>query len=444
MLRTLLADRDNARRPLRVGLVGAGVFGTMFLSQARRLAGLHVLGIADLDLAGARARLERAGWPAAQIAAPSAQAAVDSGATWLTEDADALIDAPGLEVLVEATGSPAAALRHSVRAFERGVHVVNVTVEADALLGPVLGERSAAAGVVYSYAYGDQPALVCELVDWAWACGLEVVCAGKGTKYLPAYHASTPDTVWDSYGIEVARAAAEGLNATMFNSFLDGTKSAIEMAAVANATGLHPQAGGLGFPPCAVEELAATCIPLAAGGVLERDGTVEVPSSLARDGTELANDLRWGVYVVFEASSPYVSARFGEYGLHTDPSGRYGALWRPFHLVGLELTAGVLRAGLRNEATGVPIHHLADVTAVAKTDLRAGRVLDGEGGFCAWGRLRPAAEAVRNGELPIGLTDGLRLRRDVARGAVVTYTDVELDETDETLAVRRELERRIV
>ncbi len=444
MLRALLADRGSAGEPLRVGIVGAGVFGTMFLGQARLLDGLHVLGIADQDVAGARNRLERAGWPAEQLAASSAEAAVDRGTTWLTDDADALISAPGLEVLVEATGSPAAALRHAVRAFERGVHVVNVTVEADALLGPLLGERAAAAGVVYSYAYGDQPALVCELVDWASTCGLEVVCAGKGTKYLPEYHASTPDTVWESYGIEETRAVSEGLNATMFNSFLDGTKSAIEMAAVANATGLRPQAGGLSFPPCPVEELAATCVPVAAGGVLEHTGTVEVPSSLARNGAELTNDLRWGVYVVFEASSPYVSARFREYGLCTDPSGRYGALWRPFHLVGLELTISVLRAGLRAETTGAPVDHLADVAAVAKTDLHAGQILDGEGGYRVWGRLRPAATAVRNGELPIGLADGLRLRRGVARGAVVTYADVELDETDGTLALRRELERRIV
>ena len=443
MLSTLLADRAAADVPLRVGIVGAGVFGTMFLSQARRLDGLHVLGIADQNVAGARNRLVRADWPDEQLAAPSPAAAVSQGTTWLTDDAEALIDSPGLDVLVEATGSPAAAIRHAARAFERGVHVVNVTVEADALLGPVLGERAAAAGVVYSYAYGDQPALVCELVDWASACGLDVVCAGKGTKYLPEYHASTPDTVWSSYGIDAERAATEGLNATMFNSFLDGTKSAIEMAAVANATGLHPQASGLSFPPCTVEDLAATCVPLSEGGMLEHHGTVEVPSSLERDGAELTNNLRWGVYVVFEASSPYVAARFGEYGLSTDASGRYGALWRPYHLVGLELTVSVLRAGLRTESTGAPTAHIADVAAVAKADLKAGQTLDGEGGYCVWGRLRPAPTAVGNGELPIGLADGRRLRRDVASGAVVTYADVELDEADETLALRRDLERRI-
>jgi predicted homoserine dehydrogenase-like protein len=436
-----LAERGASRRPLRVGLVGAGAFGTMFLAQARRLAGLHVLGVCDLDPGRARSALVRAGFPPAQLDARDAAHALRAGTTWATDDVHALA-ASGIDVMVEATGSPRAAIVHAGLAVAHGVHCVNVTVEADALVGPLLAERAAAAGLAHGYAYGDQPALVCELVDWARTCGFEVVSAGKGTKYLPAYHASTPERVWDSYGIDAAHAARAGLNPQLFNSFLDGTKSAIEMAAVADATGLAPPAGGLGFPPCGTERLAAVCVPEDAGGVLERAGTVEVVSSLERDGTTVANDLRWGVYVVFEAPSPFVAERFREYGLRTDPSGRYAALWRPSHLVGLELSVSVLRAGLRGEATGTPTAFVGDVVSVAKRDLATGEVLDGEGGATVWGRLVPVAHSLAGGALPVGASQAARMRRPVRAGAVVRWEDVDVDGADPAVRLRHELEAR--
>lgn len=244
-----LVARAAAGRPLRVGLIGAGKFGTMFLSQARRILGLHVLGIADLSLERAREALRRAEWPPEQAEAGSLAEALKTGATHVTGDSSALIQADGLEVVVEATGVPAAGIQHALQAIEHGRHIVMVNVEADALAGPLLAERARAAGLVYSLAYGDQPALICELVEWAQASGFEVVCAGKGTKYLPIYHASTPETVWNHYGFTPQQIAQGGFNPQMFNSFLDGTKSAIEMAAVANATGLTPQPDGLRFPP---------------------------------------------------------------------------------------------------------------------------------------------------------------------------------------------------
>ena len=201
--------------------------------------------------------------------------------------------------------------------------------------------------VVYSMAYGDQPALISELVDWARAIGFPVVCAGKGTKYLPGYHRSTPDTVWDHYGLTAEQAAAGGMNPQMFNSFLDGTKSAIEMAAVANACGLDPAPDGLAFPPCGVDDLAHVLRPRAVGGALHRAGTVEVISSEERDGRHVPGDLRWGVYVVFEAPDDYVRRCFAEYGVRTDASGGYAALYRPSHLIGLELGISVASAALR-------------------------------------------------------------------------------------------------
>src|SRR4029077_1936637 len=264
-------------------------------------------------------------------------------------------------------------------------HIVMVNVEADVLAGPLLAEEARAKGTVYSLAYGDQPALTCEIVDWARACGFEVVAAGKGTKYLPAYHAVTPDDVWQHYGLTSDEARSGGMNPQMFNSFLDGTKSAIEMAAIANASGLAVPEDGLGFPPCGVDDLPEVLRPKSAGGVLAQEGMVEVVSCLERDGRPGFRDLRWGVYVVLRAPTAYARGCFAQYGLKTDASGWYAAMYKPYHLIGLELGISVLSAALRGEPTGQPQGWLGDVVAVAKRSLRAGEILDGEGGYTVWG-----------------------------------------------------------
>ena len=440
-LHRLLAARAAAGNPIRVGVVGAGKFGTMFLAQARRTPGLHVLAVADLSPDRARAALDRCGWPAAQYAARGLAEARAGGTTFITDDAMAMIAADGLDVVVEATGHPAAGIRHALAAFAAGRHVTMVNVEADVLAGPLLARRAAAAGVAYSLAYGDQPALIAEMVEWARAVGLRVVCAGKGTKYLPAYHASTPDTVWGHYGLSAEDAAAGGMNPQMFNSFLDGTKSAIEMAAIANACDLDVPDAGLAFPPCGVDDLPHILRPRAAGGVLDRAGLAEVVSCLERDGRPVFRDLRWGVYVVIEAPNDYAAACFAQYGLKTDSTGRYAAMYKPYHLIGLELSISVLSAALRGEPTGQPRGFRADVVAVAKRALHQGEMLDGEGGFTVWGRAMPAAASLAAGALPIGLAHRVALRRGVAEGAVLTWDDVAALDSPAAL-VRREMERR--
>jgi predicted homoserine dehydrogenase-like protein len=413
-----LREREAREAPVRVGLIGAGKFGTMFLAQAQRTPGLRVIALADLDLGRARAALERVGW-----SGPPPQ---------LLQDSEKLIAGPA-EVVIDATGVPAAGIRHALSAARNGKHIVMVNVEADVLAGPLLARRAAEAGVVYSMAYGDQPSLIAELVDWARATGFEVVCAGKGTKYLPAYHASTPDTVWSHYGFSEEQVASGDFNARMFNSFLDGTKSAIEMAAVANGTGLNPRAEGLRFPPVGCDELAEA---LGHGS----DGIVEVISSLERDGTPVARDLRWGVYVVFRAPTDYARRCFAEYGLATDRSGWHAALYRPYHLIGLELGISIASVALRGEPTGVPTGFRGDAVAVAKRALKAGEVLDGEGGFTVWGKLMPGAQSLAIGALPIGLAHGMPLQRPVAAGEVVRWSDVVADDSSEPVRVRREME----
>jgi len=437
---SMLGARAAEGRPVRVGLIGGGKFGSMFLSQTRRVPGLHVLGIADLAPARARENLERIGWQAERYAAASFGAALKTGATHVTDDAEALVAADGLDVVIDATGSPAAGIRHVELACRHKRHIVMVNVEADALAGPLLARRAREAGIVYSLAYGDQPALIAEQVDWARTCGFEVVAAGKGTKYLPEYHASTDKTVWDYYGITAERAALGGMNPKMFNSFLDGTKSGIEMAAVANACGLDCPSDGLSFPPVGTHELAQVLRPKADGGLLERRGMVEVISCLNRDGSAVTNDLRWGVYVTFAARDDYAARCFAEYGLITDGSGVYTAMYKPWHLIGLELGVSVASAALRGEPTGAPRDWRGDVVATAKRDLAAGEMLDGEGGSTVWGKLMPAADSLALGGLPLGLAHGVKLKNPVAQCRPVCWQDVEIDESDHAVRVRREME----
>jgi predicted homoserine dehydrogenase-like protein len=435
-----LGARADAGKPVRVALIGAGKFGSMFLAQAPRTRGLHVAAIADLAPARARDALARVGWGTEQYGARSVEEALKHGTTFITDDAASLIAADGIEVVIDATGHPPSGIRHALLCCEHGKHIVMVNVEADVLAGPLLARRAAEAGVVYSMAYGDQPALIAEMVDWARAAGFDVVAAGKGTKYLPQYHSSTPDTVWGHYGLTAEQARLGGMNPQMFNSFLDGTKSAIEMAAVANASGLTPAADGLGFPACGVDDLPRLLKPSAEGGVLDHKGQVEVISSLERDGRPVFRDLRWGVYVTFEAPSDYVRRCFAEYGLVTDPSGRYAAMYKPYHLFGLELGISVASAALRGEATGSATGFRGDAVATAKRDLKAGETLDGEGGFTVYGRLMPAAASLAAGALPIGLAHGVRLTRAVKAGDVVRWADVAADESDAATRLRREME----
>jgi predicted homoserine dehydrogenase-like protein len=429
-LHRLLANRVEAGRPVRVGLIGAGKFGSMFLAQVPATPGIAVAAIADLSPARARDACRTVGWTDERAAA-----------TAFIEDGAALAARADVEVVIEATGSPSAGIVHAQAAIAAGRHVVMVNVEADVLAGPLLAEQARQAGVVYSLAYGDQPALTAEMVDWARACGFTVVAAGKGTKYLPHFHKVTPDDVWTHYGLSAEQARAAGMNPQMFNSFLDGTKSAIEMAAIANACGMDVPDDGLGFPACGVDDLAFLLRPRAAGGVLQRAGMVEVVSSLERDGRPVSRDLRWGVYTVFEAPNDYAAACFRQYGLRTDPSGRYAAMYKPYHLIGLELNVSVLSAALRGEPTGQPYGFRGDVAAVAKRPLAAGETLDGEGGYTVWGKLMPAAASLAHGALPIGLAHGVRLVRDVAEGATLRWSDVS-EITGNAAKVRRAMEAR--
>jgi predicted homoserine dehydrogenase-like protein len=440
-LSSMLKARASADKPIRIGQIGAGKFGTMFLSQLRLTTGMHLTALADLDVGRARERLLGVQWSAEQIGAKSIGDALKTGKSHVTDNAMALIENPEIEVIIEVTGDPGVGIRHALAAIEHGKHVVMVNVEADALAGPLLAKKARDKGVVYSMAWGDQPALVAEHVDWARTCGFNVVAAGKGTRYLPTYHQSTPDTVWDILNQYLVIHNKAHINPKMFNSFIDGTKSGIEMTAICNATGLESQTDGLSFPPASRFDHAEVCKPKADGGVLEKKGVTEVTSSLYRDGTDVPHNLVMGTYVVIESDSEYARKCFVEYSMLNDKSGKYAALYRPIHMIGLELGVSVASAALRREPTGQPICFNSDVAATAKRTLKAGETLDGEGGFCVWGKQTPAAVSLKQGYLPLGLAHNVKLKRDIAEGQRLKWDDVAYDPQDSAVKVRREMEK---
>src|ERR671931_2033140 len=433
--------QERKEHPLRLGVIGAGKFAAMYLAQVPKTPGIHLVGIADLSPANAKANLERVGWKPAVFSAPTLDAALKYHTTHLGDDWQALVAHPDIDIVIEATGNPLAAVEHALAAFEHGKHVVMVSVEADAYCGPLLAQRAAAAGVIYSLAYGDQPALICDLVDWARAAGFPVVAAGRGHKWLPHYGQSTPETVWGYYGLTPEQAKAGGLNPKMFNSFLDGSKPAIESTAVCNTTGLTPAPYGLAYPPASIDDIPSVMRPRQAGGQLHHTGQVEVVSSLECDGQAIPYDIRFGVWVVFEADTEYIRRCFTEYGVRTDPSGRYACLYKRWHLICLEVGISVASIGVRQEPTGCPTGFRADAVTTAKRDLKLGEILDGEGGYTVVGRLMPAADSLKAGALPLGLAHGWKVAQPVAAGEVVRWTDVAVDEANSAVRLRREMEQ---
>jgi predicted homoserine dehydrogenase-like protein len=439
-LHAKLQQRAADAKPVRIGLIGAGKFGAMYLAQMPRTPGVHLVGIADLAPDAARTKLARVGWAAERTRATSLAEAVKTGATHVGDDWRALVRHPAIDVIVECTGNPIAAVEHCLEAFAQKKHVVNVTVEADAFCGPLLARKASEAGVVYSLAFGDQPALICDLVDWARTCGFPVVAAGRGHKWLPHFCESTPETVWGNYGLTPEQAERGGLNPKMFNSFLDGSKPSIESTAVSNATGLTVPSNGLLYPPASVEDIPFVTRPKSEGGVLERKGMVEVISSLEADGRRIPYDIRMGVWVTVEAETEYIRNCFEEYNAHTDPSGRYFTLYKRWHLIGLEVGVSVASVALRGEPTGVATTWSADVVATAKRDLLPGELLDGEGGYTVWGKLLPAATSLQRGGLPLGLAHQVKVVRPVRKGESLSWADVAMDTTTDAYRTRKAME----
>ena len=428
-LQSDVKERASNKDPVRVCLVGAGKFGSMFLSQVPSIEGIEIVAIVDLDKHSAKATCLKVGWTKQMLC----------GITFSSRLAR-VFEQTNFDVMVEATGCPIAGVSNALLSFDQGCHVVMVNVEADVLAGAYLANTAHSKGLIYSMAYGDQPALVCEMVDWAEINGFHVMAAGKGTKYLPAFHSSTPKTVWNFYGLSEKEARNANMNAKMFNSFLDGTKSGLEMAAVANATELRAPEDGLSFPPSGIDDLANVLQPFDEGGCLYKDGQVEVVSCLQRDGSSVFQDLRWGVFVVVKAPNKYTAECFKQYGMNTDTSGNYSAMYKPFHLIGLELASSIFSVVLQKKPTGAAKQFKADVIAIAKFDLVEGTVLDGEGGYTVWGKLTSSKRSLELNAVPIGLATNIHLNKNIKSGSPILWDDVELGELSDAYKIRKKMQ----
>ena len=421
-LHTKLEERKD---PIRVAFIGCGKFVSMFLSQYSHLNKIEIDSIVDLNIDQAKKNCFKSGINEGEISKIN-----------FSNSLDQIIDR-NIEIFIEATGNPIVGTVHAVKILKSKKHLILVNVEADITCGKYLADLAKENGVICSMAYGDQPSLILEQIEWARLNGFEVICAGKGTKYHPTFEYSTPDTVWGHYGLTKERAENEsGMNPKMFNSFLCGDKSAIEMCAVSNAANLKCPSNGLTFPPVGVYDIAKKLIPKNDGGLIDFDGQVEVISSIDLDKKEIPNDLRWGVYIVIKAKNEYVKNCFKDYGMVTDSTGNYSAIWRPYHYIGLELAQSIYSIALDNRATGYTKNYNAEVGSVAKKNLKVGEKLDGEGGFCARGKLITSHKSKSEMILPLGLTDNAILKKDIKKDEVIKIEDVELKLPKEVLDAR--------
>ena len=421
-LNTKLEDHS---KDIRVAFIGCGKFVSMFLAQYNQLKKIKIDSIIDVKIDQAKDNCRKSGLDETTINEIN-----------FSNNLDSVLDRD-IEIFIEATGNPIVGTVHAVKIIKNKKHIILVNVEADVTCGKYLSDLAKQNNVICSMAYGDQPSLILEQVEWARLNGFSVVCAGKGTKYHPTFEYSTPDTVWGHYGLTKERAEIEsGMNPKMFNSFLCGDKSAIEMCAVSNAANLKCPNNGLTFPPVGVYDIAKKLIPKSVGGLIDYEGQVEVISSIDENKKDIPNDLRWGVYVVIKAENQYVKNCFKDYGMVTDDSGNYSAIWRPYHYIGLELAQSIYSIALDNKATGFTKHYNADVASYAKKDLKIGEKLDGEGGFCARGRLITSEKSKTEKILPLGLTDNAIVKRNISKDQVIKIEDVELSLPSEVIEAR--------
>ena len=421
----LFSKLQDLKNPIRVAFIGCGKFVSMFLAQYNQLDKIIIDTIVELDTDRAKKNCAKSGLTKETIDKINFSNNLDSAFN------------REIEIFIEATGNPIIGTVHAIKIIENKKNVIMVNVEADVLCGKYLSDLALKNNVVCSMAYGDQPSLILEQIEWAKLNGFEVVCAGKGTKYHPTFEYSTPDTVWGHYGLTKERAENEsGMNPKMFNSFLCGDKSAIEMCAVSNAADLKCPNNGLTFPPIGVYDIAKKLIPKSEGGLIDHSGQVEVISSIDLDKKDIPNDLRWGVYIVIKAQNDYVKNCFKDYGMVTDSSGSYSAIWRPYHYIGLELAQSIYSISLDNKATGHTKNYNAEVASIAKKDLKVGEKLDGEGGYCARGRLISSSNSKKNKNLPLGLTDNAIMKKEVLKDEFISIDDVELNLQKEIIEAR--------
>ncbi|MBS12631.1 MAG: hypothetical protein CME19_13630 [Gemmatimonadetes bacterium] len=429
MLSGLLAQRERDGDPIRVGLVGSGKFGTGLVAQVAGMRGMEVRAIADINLDSAKEAFEAGGYTADQTYVVQngngLEDALATGKRAITDDGSLIASSDQIDVIVDATGIPSVGTRTAHDAIHHNKHIVMVNVEADVTVGPYLKRMADAAGVVYSLVDGDQPGCTMNIVDWATSLGFDVVAAGRGTIMLGDDREGVPDTVPARFGFSEEMIARRKINFKMYNSFRDGTKAQVEMTSLSNMAGLPPDVRGMHEPSVNISDIARVLSLEGEGGVLKSSGVVELANSIADDGkTPLERPLNMGVFVVIRTDHPFIQEDLKGYIAIEGGNGQNFLLYRPYHLVAVEAPITIAKAALFGLPTGAPIGHTSDVITVAKKDLKAGKVLDGGGGYTVCGIIERAEVSVKEGLLPLGLSSGATLTKDVAKGSAITYGDV--------------------
>ena len=416
-----LAARAQTGRPIRVGVIGSGEMGTDLVTQMSLMAGIEMAAIATrrphtaLDAMtiayGDDSRGKVADTPAA------AMAAIEAGRIAITS-AETLVTTPGIDVVIDATGKPGVAADYDLTAMEHGKHVVMMNVEADVTIGPYLKAQADRLGVVYSVGAGDEPSSCMELIEFVSALGLPIVAAGKG-KNNPLKH----DAVPDDYREEAAR---RNMNPRMLVEFVDGSKTAVEMCAIANATGLLPDVPGMHGPSADRDAMARVLIPKADGGILNGSGVVDYT---------IGKGVAPGVFVIVKAEHPRIIERMDD--LHIG-HGPYYSFFRPYHLTSLEVPLTCARIMLYGKPDMVPLPRpVAEVCAVAKRDLRPGEPLDAIGETCYRSYTMTVTDSRVAAAIPVGLLEGGRVTAAVRKGELLTAANCTPDTTTRLYALRQ-------
>jgi predicted homoserine dehydrogenase-like protein len=426
----------RADDPLSVALIGPGVYGSHLAYQIEATPGVEPTVLADLDIDKATDTFRTAGVPPEQTTVEETASdiadALAAGQRVATTEGPLAAGAP-VDVVIETTGDAEAAAVHAWEAIDAGNDVVMVSVEVDATIGPLLARFADHRGVTYSMAYGDEPAQVVELCDWARTQGLDIVAAGQGTELTFQPHATHEDAL-QRYDLPDSFIENSQPDPRMYNTFLDGTKVAVELCAAANALGFPTDADGIHMPEADREGLLEALRPAADGGLLDRTGVIDAVTPTDRNPsafvvTEATND----------ATQSYLSQR---YNIRTANGGRYQLFTRPYHLP-QETIVSVAMAGLHDQPTGTVTHQTTEVVAAAKRDLEPGETIIGGGGDTIYGRLQDASVAAEADLVPFELLAGAELERPVSTDQPISAADVNLN-TDTALYHLRELQESLV
>ena len=438
-----LAERAAENNPIRVGIIGAGKFGAGLVAQLSQMQGMVASAIADINLEHAISAYTVSSVPTDAIShvrnVNAMNDAIRSGKRAITEDGMQIIESDLIDVVVEATGIPEVGARMAYHTLMHKKHLVMVNVETDVTVGPLLRRLADNAGVVYTLVDGDQPGVTMNIVEWSRTLGFEIVAVGRGTIFYDDDRAGIPDTVPQRFGFSQELIERRTINFKMFNSFRDGSKAQIEMTSLANMAGLPPDVRGMHEPSVDIADIAEVFSLKEEGGILSRHGVVELANSVATDGkTMLDNPLRMGVFVVIRTEHPFTQEDLASYNLYPGGNGKNYLLYRPYHLVAVEAPISIAKAALYGQPTGTPLPTpVADVITVAKRDLKAGEILDGSGGYTVNGLIERVEIACAENLLPLGLSDGIKLKCDVSQGEAISYDMVELDEDSFVLKLRR-------